>query len=668
MDSSAQKTNRDRTLMAVLLRFLHRRTATKMFAIVVLLLFSPILSLASSYGLSHLTQSDSHVVPKSAVPMAITVMTLTASPSTAFVGQEVTFFANASSDNPSASLTFTIFYEFYSADFSVNTNSPLTVNTTSSPGSVITKHTYPYVGNLSDGGVPPFYFIALMYVSDGTDNASTFVQVFVNFNGPPSFRSPPSDPLGTSSNLNTTMQIFIDDPDGDTVTVHWDFGDGTNATNVTVAPPFPDGVFVNQYHTWSPRIPGNPSNILYLLNVTLSDGFNPLVKSTTTVNVSLPLNLPPTFELLVSPTTVNPLQQVNVTANASDPEGDPLTWTFNYSDGTILVFSSDWSTPGKLIWQNDTHVFASRGNYTVTVSVSDALIPYQISYHNVSRSANIEVKVNVPPVLTVITLNPTSPEINAIIGYVDTKCSIDAIDADYDIMTLTWSLDGVVVGTNVSAGEKDFVKYVHIIRFNETGTYNISVTVTDGRPGHESGRYEVVTVTSNNQPPAVVSFTQSYVTGDFATPNEPVGFRLVATDPERDTIEVMWDFGDGSPLMYTNITVYIAGNATIFVNHTFSQIGNYSVRIFLTDNELGAYNHTLTYEIPIRVSMGVPKIDIVWDWWDFTSLGLVIMIPVGMVLWAIELRVHRKRIEDQGMSLDEYKLRREIESEELKKQ
>lgn len=564
--------------------------------------FAAVFSVVLSCSFVLLPQAFERGSPEArAVPTTINPdFTLTASPSIALVGQEIIFFANATSDIPAAALTFTIFYDAFNLS-GVNENSAVTVNTTSSPGLVIVRHIYATTGNFSVGG--NFFFFVQLFVFDGVDNQTTNIMVFVNFNKPPEFRSPPPDPLFTYSGTNATIATYIDDPDGDMITVFWDFGDGTNRTNVTVAPSFPGGVYVNQSHTWSPKIPGNPDYIDYWLNVTLSDGVNLPVKSVTKVNVSLPLNLPPTFELMVSPTTVNPLQQVNVNANASDPEGDPLTWMFNFSDGTIHVFHTDWSTPGELIWQNVTHAFASTGNYTVNASVSDALLPYQVSYHNVSRLTNIEVKANVPPLLTIITLNLTSPEINTTKGYVDVNCSIDAIDTDGDMITLTWSLNGVVIGTNTSAvGETEFVKYVHVIRFIETGTYNISVTVTDGRPGHELQRYKVVNVTSNNLPPAVVAFNHDpYLAGDFATSNETVRFRLVATDPERDTLELTWDFGDGSPQIYMNLTEYIVGNVTAFVNHTYSNPGFFKLYVNLSDNMEGILNHSISCSIQVSV-------------------------------------------------------------------
>jgi hypothetical protein len=623
--------------------------------------------MAVDFGGPTLEQSPSTCVQISSVISSS--LTLNASPSYVYVGEEVTFFANASSDVPGATLNFTIFYDYYLTPppyFVVNPYSPVTVNTTSSPGSVVTKYTYNTPGNWSQAGM--FFFWVFLFVSDGYSNLSVSTQVFVNTNLPPDFISPPPDPLITAADeLNYVSIMIFDFPYGEEVTVFWDFGDGTNATNVTFAPP--TGVYVNQTHAWNPRIPGVGDYFKdYWLNVSLSDGTNPPTIYPANVNVSVPANKPPTLLVQASVAKLEPMQQVNFTVNASDPEGDPLTWTFNYSDGTIEVFNTDRTAPGELVWQNVTHSFASPGDYTVNVSVSDALIPNQVGYHNVTISTPISVVLNVPPsAATAITLDPSSPEINGTIGYVDLTCSLDAFDLDGENVTLIWSLDGTVMGTNVSAGGTEPATFYQVIRFTDTGTHNVSVTVSDGRPGHEVLRYRVFRVTSNNLPPDVLIFNHDpYVAGDFATPNETVKFRLVMTDPELNAIELVLDWGDGSPKLYMNLTVYQERNITLLLNHTYTEIGNYTVRINLTDNKVGLLNHTKSYTLPVRVYVRPSQEAFGWDWWDYTSLGLAIMIPVGMVLWYVELRIKRKRIEDQGMTYDEWKLRKEIESEETK--
>ncbi len=635
------------------------------------LALSPLLLITGS--VMPVTNEDS----ASTVPLASTLtqsgVSLTASPSSAYVGDEITFFANATSD-VGANLTFTIYYDYLIKPYpTVNPYSAFTVNTTTSPGSVVTKHTYNTVGNYSVGG--RYFFWVYMFVNDTLENSTTILQVRVNYNAQPVLWSPPDNPTLAVAGVEKNISILISDADSDLVTVHWDFGDGTNSTNVTVAPPFPPGVLVNVTHTWNPRIPGyGPYNATYLLNVSISDGTNAPVNFSGLVKVSVGVNWPPILKIKASQTlavidALNPTATIGFSANASDLEGDPLTWTFNYSDGSPLeVYQyTAWTTPSQLMWQNTTHVFSAVGNYTVKISVTDALVPNQVGYHNVTDSVTIRLILNVPPYLGTLTLG-TNPLINGTIGYVDVKVSVDAVDDDGDVLTLTWSLNGVVIDTNVSAGTKDVYTFLQVIRFNDTGFYNISVVLTDGRPGHEMSTYRVFEVTSNNRPPDVVQFTHTaYTAGDFALPNETLEFTFVLTDPERDVIEASVDFGDNSPRIFLNLTNYDAsGNVTFFLNHSYSAFGNYTVRINITDNKIGLLNHTKTYALPIRVWVKPPPEVVIWDWWDFTSLGLVLMIPVGSILWFFRLRAQRKRIEDQGMTYEEWKLKSQIKSQESK--
>jgi len=79
------------------------------------------------------------------------------------------------------------------------------------------------------------------------------------------------------------------------------------------------------------------------------------------------------------------------------------------------------------------------------------------------------------------------------------------------------------------------------------------------------------------------------------------------------------------------------------------------------------FNHTLTYTLPIDVDVPRVVVHMNWDWWDYTSLGLFLMIPIGSIAWVVMLRRQRKKIEDQGMSYDEWRLKKEIDSEGLSK-
>lgn len=629
---------------------LHRTPAFRASILVfVLLLSTSAVSTIGPFG-----TNSNHAAKDGARTAAIdpSSVILAASPSTALVNDTITFYANASSDDPGAILTFTIFYDCLDQTPTINPESPVTVDTAGTPWSVVRTFVYNHPGNLTQGGL--HYFWVFAFVSDGTDNYSAGTQVYVNspppppVNMPPWLIEPPADPLNAIAAVAQYIPIKIADNLGDTVTVFWDFGDGTNATNVTVAPP--TGVVISQNHSWDPRIPGRGGYYQsYTLNVSLSDGQHPPVNSSTLVNISIPYNWPPNLRLMASKSSASPLEPIGFTANASDLEGDPLTWTFNYSDGTVEVYHSGSTAPGQVVRQNTTHSFSTVGSYTVSVSVSDAPALFQVGDHNVTASATIGIIANVAPFISAtIDVNPGAPMINATAGYVNATLSVEAYDDDGDMFNLTWDMGEFGIRTNISMGDnqqrKDPYKYRQMLTFIETGSYTITVTVTDGRSGHEVRRMAIVNVSSNNRPPVVLDFYQSYVKGDFALANQSVNFTLILTDREHDAIELIWNFGDGSPRLHMNLTNYDSkGNITVSVNHSYARLGTYEVTIILTDNKVGGFNHTLNYSLRIQVSIRPLVVIEKWTLWDYISLSIFAAIPAFLMLWGyIGMRYRRK--------------------------
>lgn len=105
----------------------------------------------------------------------------------------------------------------------------------------------------------------------------------------------------------------------------------------------------------SPGVPGN-----YTVSIEVSDGVN-LVKRSVIINVSEPGNNPPVVGLSADRTEVNPGEIVNLTATASDPDGDILLYNWIVTGESIAANGATaiWTAPGTC------------GVYTVTVSVSD---------------------------------------------------------------------------------------------------------------------------------------------------------------------------------------------------------------------------------------------------------------------------------------------------------
>jgi hypothetical protein len=588
----------------------------------------------------------------------------------ALVNDTITFYANASSDS-GAPLIFTIYYDYYQDPVPTpNPEGYVTVDTTGSPGSVVHTYAYDHPGNITFGNKLVFY--VQLFVDDGTDIAQASIQVAVSpppVNTPPTFESLPPVPLTLNIGATQNLQIRIADANSDTVHVFWDFGDGTNATNVTVAPPAP-GVVLIQPHSWNPHIPGvGDYNKTYVLTMSLSDGLHPPVNASIDVTIIVPPNRSPVIidpGILASKVFANTSEPVNFTISAYDPDGDSLIWTFNYSDGSVVVYHTGFTQPGMLIWQNTTHSFTTNRTYMVNVSVSDHV-------HNGTVSTTLHIISNAPPFVSdKISVSPDDPIVNSTTGYVNAILSIQADDPDGDWFNVTWDMGVFGIRTNISSDDFATRKspdwFRQTLTFNKTGPYPVTVTVTDGRLGHEVRLTKVVNVSSHNQRPVVWEFFQSYVKGDFALANQTVNFTLIFTDNERDSINLTWDFGDGSPRLPMYLTNYDAnGNITVNVNHSYAKLGNYNVTILLTDNKIGGFNHTLNYTLHILVS--VPRVILSggWDWWDYSSLALFMMIPIGCVAWVIMNRRQRKSIEDQGMTYDEWKIRKEMDSKELSK-
>jgi glucose/arabinose dehydrogenase len=105
--------------------------------------------------------------------------------------------------------------------------------------------------------------------------------------------------------------------------------------------------------------------------------------------VYLPGNHAPTVSAGVSPKTgVAPLS-VNLTATASDPDGDPITYDWDFGDG-----SPHSSSP------NPSHVYSKAGNWVATVTVSDnrgmstrASVPVPVTTTGGGGSKKPQIKV-----------------------------------------------------------------------------------------------------------------------------------------------------------------------------------------------------------------------------------------------------------------------------------
>jgi len=459
------------------------------------------------------------------------------------------------------------------------------------------------------------------------------------------------------------VSIYIFDDDDDPVHIEYEWGDGTpnGTSDITGTKLLPEVIV---YHTWNGSLPGWGDDwIEFTMNVTATDISNNSATLSVPVWIFVPYNNYPVVAISSPIAALDPGQPIDIIANATDFEGDPLTWTFVFNnsvqDYDTWVFYTNWSAKNETVWNNITAVFAEPGDYTIKMYVSDALPGGQVGIHNNSaKSSTIRVSLNRLPYSSGgFSTTPTSLEINSTIGEINVTYTIEVLDQDGDFLNITWDFgDGSPPAYNETFGGKDAYRISQWRIYNQTGQVNISVVITDGRLGHDVHVYGLFNFTSSNLPPfGRVGF--SYLGGTFALPDEMIQFTLTISDPEMDEIQVIIDFGDNSTIGYYNLTAYEGGNVTFVFDHSYASIGTYTIVIWYSDNILGFGEHQLYYNLTIDVNVPIIVPEKIWTWWDYTSLAMFLMIPVLVAVNLVRIQRKRKAVEQEGMTLEEWKVR-----------
>ena len=154
---------------------------------------------------------------------------------------------------------------------------------------------------------------------------------------------------------------------------------------------------------------------------------------------SNPINRPPTFNQDLGDRTDAERDVVSIASPATDPDGDPLTYSATGLPGGVTINAATGLISGTLS-------YTSSGSHAVTVRVTDGTAtdtdPFTWTVTNTNRL----------PTATVV-LSPTSPDTNGSLTATATKT-----DADGDAVGLTyvWKVNGTAVRTfNTATGLTD---------------------------------------------------------------------------------------------------------------------------------------------------------------------------------------------------------------------
>ena len=352
-------------------------------------------------------------------------------------------------------------------------------------------------GNTGSGVAPTHIYLAtgtfavsLTVTDDIGDTGTDTSTATIGLGNQP----PVADPNGPYTGTVGVAVVFdgsaSSDPDGSVISYSWNFGDGTTGSGV------------------------NPSHIyasagLYNVTLTVMDDAGATDSQGTTADIAAaPVNQPPVSDPNGPYTGTTGVAVLFDGMGSSDPDGTIVTYDWDFGDGN----TGTGATPS--------HSYATDGNYTVSLTVTDDAGATDLATTTASIGA-----VNQPPVA-----DPNGPY-SGTVGIIVMFDGMGSNDPDGTIVAYDWDFGDGNTGSGVAP--------THI--YLATGTFAVSLTVTDdiGDTGTDTS---TATIGLGNQPPV-------------ADPNGPytgtVGVAVVfdgsaSSDPDGSVISYSWNFGDGT--------------------------------------------------------------------------------------------------------------------------
>ena len=234
-------------------------------------------------------------------------------------------------------------------------------------------------------------------------------------------------------------------------------------------------------------------------------------------------------------------QSVTFSGTASDPDGDAVAVLWQFGDGATSTLLS----PGA-------HTYTAPGSYTVTFTATD-----QYGLSDPTPDGRTVTVTNTAPNGTIVQPagNPTIT-VNQSVTFSGT-----ASDPDGDAVAVLWQFGDGATSTLLSPGAHTYTA---------PGSYTVTFTATDSR-GLSDPTPDTRTVTVTNTAP---NGTIVQPGGNpTITVDQSVTFSGTASEPDGDTVTVLWQLGDGA-----TSTLLTPGA------HTYTVAGIYTVTFTVTDS------------------------------------------------------------------------------------
>ena len=396
------------------------------------------------------------------------------------------------------------------------------------------------------------------------------------------------------------------DPDGDPLTYSWNFGDGDTA----------NGQVVN--HTYT-----TVGSFTAVLIVNDGNGGNDTHSATVTVNGSGGNN-PPTASFILTPSAGTAPLAVSFDASASsDPDGDPLTYSWDFGDGNSgsgSVVSHTYTATGSfttVLTLDDGNGGTDTHNATVTVNNGNGPCDLVLQYRTFDNTQSSATDNQIRPHFKINNEENTSISLSDLtIRYWYTKegTNGETVHVDWAQMGSQNIVTNIIQMASPTTGADHYLEVGFTAgagsipangtsgqvqtrfhknnwsNYDETDDYSYDMSFNTFQNWDKVTLYcnglltygtEPGSSNPNNPPTADFSLTPSSGTAPLA-----VSFDASAsTDPDGDPLTYSWDFGDGN-----------SGSGFV-VSHTYTTAVTFTAVLTVDDGNDGTGTHSATVTV-----------------------------------------------------------------------
>jgi hypothetical protein len=301
------------------------------------------------------------------------------------------------------------------------------------------------------------------------------------------------------------LSVTASDSDGDSLAYAWTSTcDGTFDQAASTNPVFTLATF--------------PAGFYCSFTVVVSDGQGG--QAVTTV-VGVADHLPVISDTTLSPAEMILGQPTMLSATASDPDGDALTFAWSRSCQGSLDDSTS-RTPRFTLSAKP-----ASGHCSFTVTVTDA--------RGGQAMADVTGQVGSAPEITDMQVGPLP-----LLAGQPSQLSAVATDADHDPLTYGWATDCAGSFTNGSSATPTFT--LASVPANHLCTFQ--ALVSDGRGGESAGRVSgQAGAIPVDQAPVIDGYSQGW---NAVIPGDLIPLSVSASDPEGQPVSYTWSAADGT--------------------------------------------------------------------------------------------------------------------------